>query len=168
MCRRRKYCSPAPRQQNVEIKGSNSKLQHPEGGPSLKPKHLVRPPSLLGIRCLELGSRGIFRPQPKTKSADPRGPAPCKTKLNRNPRQPFFSSFLGWHFSQTLPSAAAFLQHSCSHFLPASTVASQQGLESFFSSSARARFASPSMAKAQTTALSVVIFFMSFPFFGFG
>src|SRR3954470_19870478 len=35
-------------------------------------------------------------------------------------------SFLGWHFSQTLPLSAAFVQHLCSHFLPASTVASQQ------------------------------------------
>jgi len=40
----------------------------------------------------------------------------------------FFSSlsFLGWHFSQTLPSLAALTQHLWSHFFPASTVASQQ------------------------------------------
>src|SRR4051794_32678483 len=38
----------------------------------------------------------------------------------------FFSSFLGWHFSQTLPSLAPLTQHLWSHFFPASTVPSQQ------------------------------------------
>ena len=39
----------------------------------------------------------------------------------------FFSSLsLGWHFSQILPSLAAFTQHLWSHFFPASTVFSQQ------------------------------------------
>ena len=36
-----------------------------------------------------------------------------------------YLTFLGWHFSQTLPSLAALTQHLWSHFLPASIVASQ-------------------------------------------
>lgn len=56
----------------------------------------------------------------------------------------FFSlspSFLGWHFSQTLPLSAAFTQHLCSHFLPASVVASQQAASRLLEQKARARLA---------------------------
>jgi hypothetical protein len=38
----------------------------------------------------------------------------------------FFSSFFGLHFSQTLPSFLAFLQHSCEQSLPAALALSQQ------------------------------------------
>src|SRR5438128_1430029 len=66
----------------------------------------------------------------------------------------FLSSFLGWHFSQTLPSSAAFLQHSCLHFLPASTVASQHGFFCSFSwAPTRIRLEVAISANAQTTAV---------------
>jgi hypothetical protein len=71
----------------------------------------------------------------------------------------FFSSFLGWHCSQTLPASAAFTQHSCLHFFPASTVASQQGFFSCFSCP-RTRLVVASMAKAQSTAVTNFVVFM--------
>src|SRR6266704_4708341 len=71
------------------------------------------------------------------------------------------SVFFGWHFSQTLPSSAAFWQHLCSHFLPASTVASQHG---FLSSIARATLGPATNASAQRSVLTMAIFFIFIPF----
>jgi hypothetical protein len=58
----------------------------------------------------------------------------------------FFSSlsFLGWHFSQTLPSLAALTQHLWSHFFPASTVASQQAAKRPLEQKAKATTANTS------------------------
>src|SRR5713101_285842 len=75
----------------------------------------------------------------------------------------FFSSlsFLGWHFSQTLPSLAALTQHLWSHFFPASTVASQHG----FLSSAAWTAETLRRANAQTARDNNL---MAFIFFIFG
>src|SRR6185369_4827098 len=73
----------------------------------------------------------------------------------------FFSSFLGWHFSQTLPPSAAFTQHSCLHFLPALTVALQHGS----SSAARTKLTVANIAPAQRSALTIFrCFFTILPF----
>ena len=71
-----------------------------------------------------------------------------------------FAPFFGWHFSHTLPSSAAFWQHLCSHFLPASTVGSQHG---FLSSAARSAVGPPSKASAQRIAPNEVTSLMSIP-----
>src|SRR5262245_24762464 len=69
----------------------------------------------------------------------------------------FFSSFLGLHFSQTLPSFLALMQHSCEHSLPAAFAFSQQV-------SARAKLTGTMNAAAQSRATNDFIDFICFPF----
>jgi hypothetical protein len=67
----------------------------------------------------------------------------------------YFASFFGLHFSQVLPSLAAFTQHLCSQVLPAAFAFSQQD-------SARATLTEAIKARAQATATNDLIAFIYF------
>ena len=69
----------------------------------------------------------------------------------------YLASFFGLHFSQLLPSFAAFTQHLCSQVLPADFAFSQQD-------SAWATLAAAMKARAQTTATNDLIAFICFTF----
>jgi hypothetical protein len=92
-------------------------------------------------------SRGVL----KKKAAD----LPASRFLESLERD-YFVSFFGLHFSQVLPSFAAFWQHLCSHSLPAAFALSQQD-------SARTVTA-PRTAIAQAIATSDLIAFICFTF----
>jgi len=74
-------------------------------------------------------------------------------------RDDYLLSFLGLHFSQTLPSLAAFTQHLCSQALPSFLAFSQH-----VSALAMLKLANNAMAQAMAVSdLTDFILFLSWP-----